>query len=398
MRIRKLDIKNDYEWIEQLRIVNADRDVFRRLSQKNKILTFLMKPIASPVANILKQCMLANGADAIVARDTVSCLADETSALIVGTYRQLVRACISLRKQPFGLDAFADEFEGILDNPPQLPDSIVTGGKTLEFNQLPLIMGILNVTPDSFSDGGEYADPALAVQHAKEMSRAGADIIDIGAESTRPGSLPVSAEEQIQRLLPVVSALVENCPSVISVDTASAEVAERMLSAGADMINDTTALGDRQMAEVCVNAGCPVVLMHMRGTPEFMQNNPQYNDVVDEIYDYLSEKIEQAVAAGIRRDRILVDPGIGFGKQVKDNISLISRIKEFRWLGCRVIMGHSRKSFIRHITGIEDPQKRETVTHAITAMCGSSADVIRVHDVAGTWEVLKILRAFSNGE
>lgn len=397
MQIRKLDIENDYEWIEQLRIIGADKDVFQRLAQKNKILTFLLKPIISPAANILKQCMLANGADAIVARDAVSCSTDETAVLIVGTYRQLIRVCISLRGQPFGLAAFADEFKQTLDNPLRIPDSIVIGRKVLDFTHSPLIMGILNVTPDSFSDGGRFADPTIAVRHTEEMSKAGATIIDIGAESTRPGSRPVSAEEQIERLMPVVSALYKNYSAVVSVDTSSAEVAEKMLLAGADMINDTMALKDPRMSDVCAEAKCPIVLMHMQGTPESMQNNPEYNDVVDEIYDYLLEKIELAVAAGIKKERILIDPGIGFGKQVKDNISLISRIAEFKELGCPVILGHSRKSFLGHITGIEDPEKREAVTHAVTAMYGSSADIVRVHDVAGTKDVLQVLRAFRNG-
>ncbi len=397
MKIRKLDIKHDYEWLEQLRIIDADKEVFHRLSQKNMILTFSMSPIASPPANILKQCMLANGADAIVARGAIACSIPETSVLVLGTYRQLIRACISLKEQPFGLDAFAGELRIMLNAPPSLPDSISAGGKVLDFTGFPLIMGILNITPDSFSDGGKYLGSDAAIQQAEKMIKEGVDIIDVGAESTRPGSLPVSPEEQLHRLAPVVSELGRSASAVISVDTSSAEVAEKILAAGADMINDTTALKDPRMADVVAEAECPVVLMHMPGNPESMQNNPEYNDVVGEIYDYLSEKIELAIDAGIRKDKILIDPGIGFGKRVEDNISLISRISEFRWLGCRIVMGHSRKSFLGHITGIDNPEERETATHAVTAMYGSSADIIRVHDVGRTFEVLQVVQAFEDG-
>ncbi|OPL17676.1 MAG: hypothetical protein AVO35_09120 [Candidatus Aegiribacteria sp. MLS_C] len=262
----------------------------------------------------------------------------------------------------------------------------------LDFGSGPLVMGILNITPDSFSDGGLYLDRNDAVEHGCRMALQGADIVDVGAESTRPGSLPVPPLEQIERMVPVIEALSERADAIISVDTTSAEVAEAAIGAGAEMINDVSALSDPGMAPLAARAGVPLVLMHMQGNPKTMQERPMYDDVIQEVYTFLEQKVREAVLLGVPEGRIIIDPGIGFGKRLEDNLLLISRIAEFRWIGCRVMLGHSRKSFLGELTGIQEPFMRETGTHAVTALSSGSVDIFRVHDVEGTRQVLKVSR------
>ncbi|MCK4807166.1 MAG: dihydropteroate synthase [Candidatus Aegiribacteria sp.] len=394
MRIRKLHISSDDQWRRELVFIGADPVTWNRLSVKCRVSVFSTGLLSVTAANILKQCMLSGGADAIVSRKTVSGKASETRALIVGTTKQLLQGCESLIGQPFGLPELALELRIALKGFPFLPQKILTCGKVLDFSRRPLVMGILNVTSDSFSDGGNFLDTEAAVEHARSMTSQGADIIDIGAESTRPGSLPVPPAIQLERLLPILKRFSGDCRAVISVDTASAEVADAVLSAGAEMINDVTAMSDPAMPEVVANANVPVVLMHMQGKPETMQNNPRYTDVVEEIYTFFQKRITVAAESGISRERIFVDPGIGFGKKLKDNIQLISRLAEFKWLGCRVLLGHSRKSFLGMLTGIEKPSALEAGTHAVTALSSNFADIVRVHDVEGTLQVLKISREF----
>jgi len=394
MRIRELHITTDDQWRRELNFIGADPAAWDRLSMKCRVTVFSTGLLLVTAANILKQCMLSGGADAIVSRKAVSCKTEETRALIAGTAKQIMRGCESLIGQPFGLPELADELRTALEGSLSLPEKILTRGKVLDFNRRPLVMGILNVTADSFSDGGNFLDTEAAVEHARLMTNQGADIIDIGAESTRPGSLPIPPAVQLERLLPILKRLSAGSRAVISVDTASAEVADAVLSAGAEMINDVTAMSDPVMPEVVANANVPVVLMHMQGKPETMQKNPEYTDVVEEVYTFLMKKITAAVESGISRERIIIDPGIGFGKKLEDNIRLISRLAEFKWLGCRVLLGHSRKSFLGKLTGIEKPSALEAGTHAVTALSSNCADIVRVHDVEGTLQVLKVSREF----
>ena len=397
MRLRKLHLVTDEDWQRELAVIGADPETWDRLSLKCRVVVFSTGYLRAAAANILKQCMLSGGADAIVSRGSVSCSIKETEAMIIGTPRQILRGCASLDGQPFDLPALACELREALDDFPVIPDNIHFRNKVLDFRRRPLIMGILNVTPDSFSDGGRYLNTDDALIHARNMVSQGADIIDIGAESTRPGSLPVPADIQLDRILPIIELLDSDCEAVISVDTANASVADAVLSAGATMINDVSALSDPVMAQTVAEAEVPLVLMHMKGTPETMQNNPVYIDVIEDIYSFFEERIEAATEAGIRRERIIIDPGIGFGKGLEDNLRIISRLKEFRWLGCRVLLGHSRKSFIGQLTGRKDPSEREIGSHAVTALSSSSADIVRVHDVEGTVQVLRIAHALEYG-
>ncbi len=258
-----------------------------------------------------------------------------------------------------------------------------------------LVMGILNVTPDSFSDGGRYFEPAAAISRAHELVEAGADILDLGGESTRPGSAPVPAAEQVRRLLPVVQAL-KGSGACLSIDTASAEVAHATLDAGAHIINDVTALGDPAMAGVVAAAGAGLVLMHMQGTPATMQQAPHYTDVIAEVRDFLAERKGLAMAGGVAVECVALDPGLGFGKTLEHSIRLIARLDEIIALGRPVVMGASRKSFLGRLLGNTDPHDRiEAGLAAISIGAFLGARAIRTHDVAATHRAMRIAAALA---
>jgi dihydropteroate synthase len=255
-------------------------------------------------------------------------------------------------------------------------------------------MGVLNVTPDSFYDGGRYQGRAKAVERAKRMIAAGAAILDVGGESSRPGSDPVSAAVQKERVLPVIEAVREDWDGWISVDTCSGEVARAAVQAGADMINDISAgRMDPAMKEVAAGLGVPCILMHMQGTPKNMQQRPTYADVVRDIVEHLAERIRLWEAAGVSREKILLDPGIGFGKTGRHNLLILKHLREFKALGRPIVLGTSRKSFIGSLLG-RDAEERLAGSLATAAIgVWNGADILRVHDVPETLDVVKIVRA-----
>jgi dihydropteroate synthase len=257
-----------------------------------------------------------------------------------------------------------------------------------------LIMGILNVTPDSFSDGGRYFDKKDAIAHGQALAAAGADIIDVGGESTRPFSDSVPVEEEMRRVIPVVEALAGRLAIPISIDTQKADVARHALSVGATMVNDIGALRlDTAMASVVAAANVPVILMHMKGIPKDMQVHPHYDDVVEEVKGFLGDAAERAQRAGVDRTNIIVDPGIGFGKTVRDNLLLIKHLSSFHALGLPILIGPSRKSFIGKILGNGD-EARDTGTQAVVAAAVlQGVHIVRVHDVARTRQTLQLVEA-----
>ena len=258
-------------------------------------------------------------------------------------------------------------------------------------------MGILNVTPDSFSDGGEFLDASKAIEHGLQMAAHGAAIIDIGGESTRPGSEAVPPDEQIKRVGPVIKALCEKTDVPISIDAKDVSVAKAALDAGASIINDITALSDERMGELAGERGVPVILMHKQGTPATMQAEPKYEDVVAEVLEYLLARAKRAEQLGIAKERIFIDPGIGFGKTLQHNFVLLKNIDKFVASGYRVLVGTSRKSFIGKITGKEDPAQRIFGTAAAVALCAAAGvSVLRVHDVAQMVEVIQVTKAINN--
>lgn len=264
--------------------------------------------------------------------------------------------------------------------------------------QRTVVMGILNVTPDSFYDGGRYAQPEAAVQRALQMVEEGADILDIGGESTRPGSQPVSEEEETRRVLPVIQAVRERVDVPISIDTTKSSVAQRALQAGACMVNDISGLGfDPHMAKVVAQYGAMCCIMHIQGTPQTMQKNPQYEDVVRDISRYFELRLALAERAGISRQLVWLDPGIGFGKTVEHNMEILRRLREFTAFGLPLLIGTSRKSFIGKILGDLPPEERlegTAATVAIAIMNGANA--VRVHDVREMARVARMTDAVLN--
>jgi dihydropteroate synthase len=261
----------------------------------------------------------------------------------------------------------------------------------LDFSAGCIVMGILNVTPDSFSDGGQFLDADKAVEQGITMAGEGAAIIDLGAESTRPGAESVSTDEQIRRVIPVIENLAKSIKIPISIDTYNYEVAEAALEAGAAMINDITALSDERMGRLAAEKEAPVVLMHMQGTPQTMQLEPKYDDVVGEVLDFLLGRAKRAEGFGIPKDRIFIDPGIGFGKTLEHNLELLRNIDKFVAADYRVLVGTSRKSFIGKITGRENPADRIFGTAATVALCvAAGVSIVRVHDVSEMVDVAKV--------
>jgi len=374
-----------------LRDLGVDPVGIASMAPKMRHRCILIRGLKPRAANIIKQDMLSLGADAAVARGTVDCSLPYTDVILMGTLKQLKYAVAKFKRQPFGIKKIAAELDTALSYERKSRFEVKYRRGSLILGEKTLIMGILNTTPDSFSDGGRYLDPELAVERALHMAEEGAHIIDIGGESTRPGSSPVSLEEEIKRVVPVIERLAKKLDIPISIDSSKAEVAKRALHAGADIINDISALrADDQMAEVAAKAGCPIILMHMKGTPADMQQSPAYGSLVDEILSFLEESIDIATEAGIASDKIIIDPGIGFGKTLSDNLQIINRADEFKVLGKPLLIGPSRKSFIGEILDDKEADRLEGTLAACTLAMARGVHIIRVHDVKEAARAAKI--------
>jgi dihydropteroate synthase len=266
--------------------------------------------------------------------------------------------------------------------------------RTLELPRRPLLMGIVNVTPDSFSDGGQLLDSGAAVAHALQLAADGADILDIGGESTRPYSAPVAADEELRRVLPVVESLAQQLKVPISIDTSKAIVARAAIDAGAEIINDVTGLqGDPEMVLLAAESGAGVCAMHMQGTPQTMQDNPVYGDVVAEVLEYLRQRRDALLSAGIAAERICLDPGIGFGKSHEHNLTLMAYCFEFHALGCPLLVGHSRKGFLAKLIGDKEADRTNATIGAALSLAVQGVQIIRVHDVRPVREALMAFEA-----
>lgn len=266
-------------------------------------------------------------------------------------------------------------------------------GRIIIDDDVPKVMGIVNATPDSFSDGGQWASADAAIAHGLKLAEEGADILDIGGESTRPGAEIVPVDEELRRVIPVVEALASRAQAPISIDTTKPEVARRAIEAGASIINDVSALREPGMVEIASATGAAVVLMHMRGDPRTMQDNPVYNDVVAEVREYLAERVAWCEARGIPRSRIAVDPGVGFGKTHEHNLLLLRNLDQFATLGCVLLIGVSRKGTLKKITGRSMDQRMPASVVCSLAACTMGAAVARVHDVGPMVDAIKVWNA-----
>lgn len=378
----------------ELQRIAVDRSGIVEMIPKMGMLCIHLPQLECRQANILKQEMLSVGGDAAVARGTVACSISGTDCILIGTAKQLGRLCRKLKAQPFGLPELAGELDSLLGNISSVPAAWKTSHRTLSLRR-PLIMGILNLTPDSFSDSGRYNSPDLAFERALQMEAEGADIIDIGGESTRPGAALVSTDEELARVIPVIERLAGVLTCAISVDTWKSGVAATALAAGAEIINDISGFNfDPQMAGLAARSGAGVVLMHTRGTPEKMQQDTAYDDLMTEVAAGLRASIVCAREAGVSDDCIAVDPGIGFGKDVAGNLELLRRLAELSSFGLPILFAPSRKSFIGKVLGREQADDRLFGTAATVALSVyNGASILRVHDVRAMRDVADMAHA-----
>ncbi len=396
MKVRVKEFKDKVSLRDYLLSLGNTSKGAEIISKKGRVYLLEIDGIDTRAANILKQDAISVGGDCAVPRKASSFEKGLWKVLLLVSERELERLAEKLKEQPFGLRELSNSLIRALGNYLKSEFTLTYRGKELPLKE-PVVMGILNATPDSFSDGGRYTTVELALKRAEEIISQGGKIVDVGGESTRPGAPPVPLEEELRRVIPVIREVRKRLGEgfFISVDTYKAEVARQALLEGADMVNDISGLQfDPKMAEVVSSFGCPVVIMHIKGTPRDMQKNPYYEDAVSEICDYFEERLSFALERGIGRDKIILDPGIGFGKRLEDNLCILKRFSEFRVFGLPLLVGASRKSFIGAITGEDEPQERLAGSlGAIAPAFYGGAKIFRVHDVKETYRFLKLLRA-----
>lgn len=368
------------------------------MSSKMRHLVISVEGVQARASHILKQVMLSKGGECATPRDIFFKTEEPVRVVLMGTISQFNKALKNLSAQPFGLSLLAEELRGVISREclARPIRELEAGSFKLELGKKTLVMGVLNVTPDSFSDGGMYDDFSAARRRALEMVEEGADIIDIGGESTRPGALPVSLEEECERVVPLIEALAPDVGVPISIDTCKAQVADRAIEAGACIVNDISALRfDPQMGSVVARFGVPLVLMHMQGTPRNMQENPHYDDLIGEISSFLSERAEAACEAGIDAEKVLIDPGVGFGKTTLHNLEIIRRLEEFRPLPYPLVIGPSRKRFIGYVLDKPVDERLMGTAAAVSFAIARGADIVRVHDVREMVDVVKLADAIA---
>lgn len=383
--IREIITQSPAELVKEFDSINVDAGGIGIMTPKSFAHVLRLRELPSPAANIIKQEMLSVGGECATSRTVIMGDPEPNDVIVMGNRRQLALLTRKLKSQPFGLKRVARQLESFLNEAAKpsngsLPAPLDRLAGSPE--HLPLIMGILNVTHDSFSDGGDFIDTTAAVTQGRSMAEGGAEIIDVGGESTRPGSDPVDQEEELGRVIPVIAALSQETKASISIDTTKAAVARQALQAGASLVNDVSAgRHDPQMMEVVATAGCPYILMHMLGSPKTMQDQPHYDLLMDELHRFFDERLSAAVKAGIDEGQIILDPGIGFGKRRADNYEILRRLREFKGFGRPLLVGASRKSFLNNPLGETPPERLEESIAAGTIAMVNGADILRVHDV-----------------
>jgi dihydropteroate synthase len=379
--IRCLHITNAREAIHEMGKVGVDATGIKLMKGKTLHFNFKIEGIAPRTANLLKQEMLSVGGDAALDRKGLDCSIPSTSALLMGNEKQYERLTSKLDQYP-DLKPISHSLKETLKNLSRTHYTIRCHKKILKLGKETLLMGILNVTPDSFSDGGLFFNKEKAVAHGLKLVEEGAHLIDVGGESTRPGSKPLPLEEELRRVIPVIESLKREVNIPISIDTYKSTVAKRALEAGAEIINDISGLHfDPDLAHVAAREDVPIVLMHIRGTPETMQRDVHYNSLFSEIIQYLRKSIQTAESAGLDPEQIIIDPGIGFGKTMEDNLLIIKNLQEFKILGKPILLGTSRKNFIGKVLNAEVNERLEGTLSSIAIGVLNGAHIIRCHDV-----------------
>ena len=361
--------------------VGVDATGMELMKGKTLHFNFKVEGIDPRTANLLKQEMLSLGGDAALDGRGLDCSVKSIDAILMGTQKQFEKLILKLDQHP-RLQPLSQPFKETFKNISKTNFSIRCRKQTFTLGGRTLLMGILNVTPDSFSDSGLYFNKEKAIAHGLRMVEEGADLLDIGGESTRPSSKPLELEEELRRVIPVIESLIKEVDVPISIDTYKSKVAQKAIEVGAEIINDISGLHfDPDLAQVAAKGNAPLILMHIRGTPETMQKDVHYDSLFSEILQYLKDSIQKAESAGLDPEQIIIDPGIGFGKTLDDNLLIIKNLSEFRVLGKPILLGTSRKSFIGKILNAEVEDRLEGTLSSIAIGVLNGAHIIRCHDV-----------------
>jgi len=379
----------------ELRKVGVSEGGIRAMAGKAQTVVLKVTGASVPAAHILKQQMLSLGADAAVAKEVLTHDVESSDVLLIGTLAQLGSLAEKLEYQQFGLPTLGERITAALAALAPRPRLVLRARHhSMDLGKKVHVMGILNVTPDSFSDGGLYLRPTEALDRALEMIDEGADILDVGGQSSRPGSDAIPEDEEIKRTIPVVERIHEGWKGPISVDTYRTKVAEEALKAGASIVNDITAFtAEPAIARVTARFEAACVLMHMQGTPATMQQDPRYDDLMGQIAQSLLSAIEAAEAAGVGADQIVVDPGIGFGKTTAHNLAILRHLPELRVLGKPILVGPSRKGFIGHVLDLPVDDRLEGTLAAAAYAVAQGARILRVHDVKPVVRAVSLVEA-----
>ena len=381
---------------EAIASIGSDKASLPIFSEKREILPIKITGVRTPAANIIKQELLSAGGDAVTPRGCVNCAVPSCSILLLGTTRQYRRLLTKISAMPyFGLPDIAGQLEEMLKT--SAPVTTLADGRSITYEQI-AVMGIINVTPDSFFSGSRVNDEELLITTAGKMLEEGAAILDLGAESTRPGSASIDGDEERRRLIPAVKLIHEHFPeAIISVDTYRADTAREALAAGAHIINDISAMEkDPNMSDLVVESGAPIILMHMRGTPADMMNteNTVYDDITNQVTKYLVQRAEILTQRGVGKDKIILDPGIGFAKNTEQNLTLMRDLASLTAYGYPVLLAASRKTVIGQTLGGLPPEERLEGTIATScAAVYAGAHMVRVHDVAANLRAIRVTEA-----
>jgi len=394
--MRFLEIKSEKLLKSTMQELKVDPWGVKIMAPKGVAALIRINSVSNIAANIMKQEMLSFGGDVAVARGALTGREKKTDCLIIGSLSQIRFLHKKLQHQPFGLSRLSEELSNSLANYQKDRFVLDLGRFKLRIAKQALVMGIINLSPDSFSGDGLYASSRVdIIEVARDMVAAGADILDVGGESSRPGSRSLSLKEELSRVIPIIKVLAKKVKVPISVDTSKPEVARQALDNGAVIVNDITGLRNQKMRKTVSAFDSAVVAMHMKGVPRTMQQNPKYRSLIDEILDFFDQVISKAVEDGVDRNKIILDPGIGFGKSLEHNLEILKHLKEFKVFGMPLLVGTSRKSFIGKILNAEVGQRLYGTISSCVLAVTNGAKILRVHDVRQVKEALKVLNAIN---
>lgn len=389
---RVIKVENQAQLIDELNKIKADKDGISLMAPKGQFFLIKLRDVPVPQANIIKQEMLAKGGEAAVARGVAVFSIERTDILLMGTLKQYRQLINKLRMQPWGLKKLAEELKELLQKQIEPGKGMLNCGEhNLDLGQRTYIMGILNITPDSFSDGGKYIDVDSALRQAVQMVEDGADIIDIGGESTRPQATPISIDEEMYRVMPIIERLAKEIPVPISIDTYKGQVAREAVKFGASLINDVWGLRyDDEMVKAVAESHVPYIMMHN-------QTGTEYTDLLGDIIKFFKQGIEILREKDVNLNRLIIDPGIGFGKTHEQNIEVMKRLEELNTLGLPMLLGTSRKSIIGNTLGLPVEERLEGTAATVSYGIIQGASIIRVHDVKQMARVAKMTDALVRG-